>query len=308
MLRWKDAARYALLSILLLGLVACGGSQPFFSTTPTVFDLTQRPAEFASKNEVTVQGVYLWKPGNPATSVLIPGVSTAPDGVRDAQPLYASVDCAPNGTCSPNTTAIGVPSTGAVWLEGFPAEVTAELHTPGDSVWGVVEVTGRFEQGGGFGPDQSYRYRLTVTGARALEKVERIVASLPEGPIGEGKVAFVDLVDQPEPFAGKEVTTQAYYFWSPATSGVLAESVTREKTAESEAGLNPMPSGKIIALDGFPPERSAEINVGENNSYVWGLVEVTGTFEIGGNWGPNGEYTQHFTIKDGQVKILDQEQ
>jgi hypothetical protein len=61
-----------------------------------------------------------------------------------------------------------------------------------------------------------------------------------------------------------------------------------------------------IALDGFPPEISAQLNVGENNSFVWGLVEVTGTFETGGPWGPNGEHQQHITIKDGQVKVLEQ--
>src|SRR6476659_6983825 len=125
MLRWRSMARAALFSCFVLLLIGCSG-QSLFSTTPTVYDLTQRPASYANK-DVTVQGYYLWKPGNPASSVLVPGLSTA-DGVRDAQPIYASVNCAPDGTCAPSTTAVGVPATGAVWLDGFPAEVTASLH------------------------------------------------------------------------------------------------------------------------------------------------------------------------------------
>lgn len=298
---WKMAARAALLLGIFCGLVACTSGQPFFSSTPTIYDLTQRPSEFANK-DVTVQGFYLWKPGDPAISLLIPALSTA-DGVRDAQPIYASVECASDGSCKPSTTAVGEPSTGSVWLEGFPADVTADLHTPGDAVWGEVEVTGRFESGN-FGPDGSYRYRMQVTGAKALRKVERIVSTLPNPP-GGAVTSFLDLVASPDQFAGKEVTTQAYYFWSPQTSGLLAESVSREKTPEDAAGLDPRPTGKIIALDGFPPDLSAQINVGENNSYVWGLVELTGTVETGGPWGPNGEYQQHITIKDGQVKVLE---
>ena len=299
---WKYAAGTLLLGCLLLALAACNG-QPFFNTTPTIYDLTQRPAEFANK-DITAIGVYLWKPGPPELSVLIPGVHTA-DEVRDAQPIYASVECASNGVCTPSTTAIGVPSTGAVWVEGFPPEVRPSLHTPSDSVHGVVEVKGRFEIGGGFGPDKGYRYRLRVTSAKSLENIERLVARLPEQPPGEGKVSFRELAEKPDQYAGKEVTTQAFYYWSQPTAGLLTEAVTREKTPDNEAGLNPMPTGKTVALDGFPPELSAQLNLGENNSYVWGLIEVTGTFESSGAWGPNGEYKQHLTIKDGQVKVLE---
>ena len=73
---WNNVARRVLFGCLLLGLAACRGTAPFFSTTPTIYDLTQRPAEFANK-DVTVQGYYLWKPGNPDLSVLLPGVNTA---------------------------------------------------------------------------------------------------------------------------------------------------------------------------------------------------------------------------------------
>ncbi len=298
----KPTARLALIGCLLLLLAACA-AQPFDNAIPTVNDVAQNPNEYANQ-DVTIRGFYLWKPGDPPLSLLVPAVHTA-DGVRDAQPIFASVECTTGGECRPSATAIGEPSTGAIWLEGFPADVTTQLHMPGDSVWGVVEVTGRFENAGSYGPDQSYRYRMTVQRATSLEKIERIVATLPEAAPAEGTVGFRDLATRPEQYAGQQVTTQGYYFWSPATSGLLTESVTREKTPDSEAGVSPMPSGETIALDGFPPEMSAQLNVGENNSYVWGLVEVTGTFETGGPWGPNGQYTEHFTIQNGQVKVLE---
>lgn len=248
MLGWKYVARVVLATGIIFALAACN-SQSFMGTTTTVYDLTQRPSEFADK-DVTVQGMYLWKPGDPGTSILIPALSTA-DGVRDAQPIFASVSCETNGECTPSTTAVGEPSTGAVWLEGFPADVTSALHTPGDSVWGFVEVTGRFENAGNYGPAGVYRYRMTVTGAKPLQTVEHVVATIPTGTT-EGVVPFTQLVDNADQYNGQEVKTHAYYFWSQPTSGTLTEAVTREQTPESEAGLNPQPQGRTIALDGFP--------------------------------------------------------
>jgi hypothetical protein len=46
------------------------------------------------------------------------------------------------------------------------------------------------------------------------------------------------------------------------------------------------------------------IDVGENNSYVWGLIEVTGTSETNGKWRSKGEFTQHLQIKGGRVNML----
>lgn len=252
---------------------------------------------------MTAIGTYLWKPGSPSVAVLLPGVSTAVDGVNDAQPIYASVSCDASHQCSADTTAVGVPATGAVWLDNFPADVTASLHRPANSVWGTVEVTGRFELGA-FGPEGAYQYRLDVKAAKALQKVEAEVAQLPNQPLAAGKTSFFDLAERPAEFTGKPITTQAYYFWSPATSGLLVERVSRERTPDLPAGLNPRPEGRTIALDGFPPDLSQQLNVGEGNSYVWGLVEVTGTLETGGKWGPNGEYDKHFVIDNGKATPL----
>lgn len=304
MVRCAQCARQLLCACIVLLLTACGGGAGTlglnFNTPPTIYDLTQRPREFAGK-EVTAQGYYLWKPGNPATSVFLPALSTA-DGTRDAQPIYASVTCDASGECKPSTTAIGEPSTGAVWLENFPAEVTADLHRPGDSVWGVVEVTGRFEADGGYGPDGIYRYRMQVKQARALQKVERLVSAVKDEPLGEGKVSIFELARAPEAYAGQRITSQGYYFWSPATQGSFVERVEREKSDEHAEGIAPAPAGIVMGLDGFPAEQSGELHVGPDSSYVWGLVEVTGTFETGSF--ADGRYQQQ--IKVDSVKVLEQ--
>ena len=70
------------------------------------------------------------------------------------------------------------------------------------------------------------------------------------------------------------------------------------------AGINPRPVGLTMALDGFPPELSKDLHLGPANSFVWGLVELTGTFKTGGSWGVDGALKQHFQIE--QVKVLEQ--
>lgn len=295
----KRTLRTRVVALLLpLLLAGCGSSNLLnfgANTPPTIYDLTQRPQEFAGK-QVTAQGYYLWKPGDPAQSVLLPGVNTV-DGVRDAQPIYASVQCDAAGACKPSTTEVGTPDTGAVWLENFPAEATADLHQPGDAVWGVVEVTGTFETGS-FGPDGAYKYRMNVTGAKALQKVERVVSAVENKPLGDGKTTIFDLNGTPDQFNGQTVTSQGFYFWSPSTNGTFVERVEREKADNGEE-LAPKPGGVIMGLDGFPAEESGKLNVGPNGSFVWGLVEVTGTFETGSF----GAYDKQ--IKVQSVKVLE---
>lgn len=303
MIRCAPRARQLLVAWLALLLTACGGTAGFLNTTPTIFDLTQRPKDFAGK-EISAQGYYLWRPGDPAISLLLPGVNTA-DNALDAQPLYASVRCDSAGVCQPSETEVGQASTGSVWLENFPPEVTADLHRPGDAVWGAVEVRGTFEAGGGYGPDGSYQYRMQVKSAKALEQVERLVSAVENKPLGDGKVTIFDLAADPAKFEGQKVTSQGYYFWSPATQGSFVEKVEREKADDPQntAGLAPMPGGVVMGMDGFPAEQSGQLNVGPNGTFVWGLVEVTGTFQNGA-FGPDGRYKQQ--IKVESVKVLEQ--
>lgn len=305
MFRGAGGARCIWLVVCALVLSACGGTAGLSNDPPTIYDLTQRPNEFAGK-EVTATGVYLWRPGDSGMSVLLPGVHTAPDSVLDAQPIYASVECDAAGNCKPSTTEVGKASTGAVWLENFPPEVTADLHRPGDAVWGDVEVTGTFETAGNYGTAGEYRYRMLVKSARPLQKVERLVSAVEDTPLGEGKTSIFALTDDPAKFNGQQVTTQGYYFWSPATSGMFVEKVEREKNGDDPAGLAPMPSGRQMGLDGFPAELSEQLNVGPGGTFVWGLVEVTGTIQTG-DWGPNGAYKQQIKLDGPQsVKVLEQ--
>src|SRR5262245_30404239 len=107
------------LAVLLLGaslaLSACADSSSLY-----VPDLLTRAQELNGK-DVTVQGAYLERDGR---SLLVLGVSTLDNGL-DAQPL-------------------GDP----IWVDGFPGNVSAELHRPGDAVYGFVRVSGKFESGG----------------------------------------------------------------------------------------------------------------------------------------------------------------
>lgn len=226
-------------------LVACSVGS---NTSLYVPDLLDRPQEFNGK-DITVSGAYLDRDGR---QVLALGVSTLDNGL-DAQPLGETI-----------------------WLEGFPREATTELHRPGDAVYGFVRVQGRFETGGPFGVDNAYRHRIIVASAEPIERVRRQEYRIENRPLGEGKVSLFDLVADPTRYNGQTVTTQGYYFWNSLIY-VLAEGVSTE-----EDGSSPQPIGKMVWMEGFPPSVSGELNVGPNNSFVWGRVEVTGLFQGGG--------------------------
>jgi hypothetical protein len=249
------------LLVLLLSattvLTACGDSSTLY-----VSDLLARAKDLSGK-DVTVQGAYLERDGR---SVLALGVSTLDNGL-DAQ-------------------ALGDP----IWVEGFPSNVGADLHRPGDSVYGFVKVTGRFESGGKFGPDGSYVNRLQISKAEPIERVRRNEVRVENKPLGDGKVALLDLVNNAGQYNGKQITTQGYYFWNSVIF-VLAEGISTE-----EDGSNPQPIGKIIWMEGFPPDASSKLNLGPNNSFVWGLVEVTGQFQSGGKFGKDAAYTEFLQL------------
>lgn len=263
---WRALSLVALLSAATLLLATCSGQGSAQGAPLYVQQVTSNPQEFNGK-AITVDGAYLWRPGDPQLSVLALGVSTLDNGL-DAQPLGETI-----------------------WLEGFPAEVTAELHRPGDAVYGFVRVEGNFTSGGGFGPGGQYQHQLTVTSAEPIEQVRRVENRVEDRPLGDGKVSFFELQRNPEQYNGQTVTTQGYYFWNSVIY-VLAEGVSTE-----EDGASPQPIGTPIWMEGFPPDQSAQLNVGPNNSYVWGPVEVTGTFQTGGGFGKDGAYQSLFTVQ-----------
>jgi hypothetical protein len=262
----RRALSLALLLLLsLLLLATCGGQSGGAGSPLYVQSVTANPTAYAGK-EITVDGAYLWRPGDPTVSVLALGVHTLDNGL-DAQPLGDTI-----------------------WLEGFPADVTANLHNPGDAVYGFVRVRGQFAAEGSFGPNGQYRYQLTVSDAEAIEQVRRVENAIREENLGEGKVSFFELQRNPGAYSGQTITTRGYYFWNSVIY-VLAEGVSTE-----EDGSSPQPMGSPIWMEGFPPDQSGELNVGPNNSYVWGLVEVTGTFQTGGGFGKDGAYQSIFNV------------
>ena len=246
--------------ICLLVLAAC--QSPFASSALIVPDLLTNAARY-NGSVVSVQGAFLSRTGGPATSVLALGVSTQDNGL-DARPL-------------------GDP----VWLEGFPLEqLRNQLHQPGDAVYGFVTVTGKFETGANFGPDQSYKHRITVTKAESIERITRTEQRVSLAAPGEDKIGLGALADNPGQYANQKIVAQGYYFWN-GTVNLLAEGVSAE-----EDGSNPQPIGKIIWMEGFPPPVSGQLKVGPGSppAYVWGKVEVKGQFLSGGKFGKDGAY------------------
>ncbi len=263
---WRLLTLLILMSMALLLLATCSAPGGASGDPLYVQQVIDSPEQFDGQ-AITIDGAYLWRPGDPSISVLALGVSTLDNGL-DAQPLGETI-----------------------WLEGFPAEVTESLHRPGDAVYGFVRVQGDFASGGGFGPGGQFAHQLTVTAAEPIEQVRRVEQRIEDRPLDEGKLSFFELQRNPEAYNGQRITTQGYYFWNSVIY-VLAEGVSTE-----EDGASPQPIGTPIWMEGFPPDQSAKLNVGPNNSYVWGLVEVTGTFQTGGGFGKDGAYQSIFTVE-----------
>jgi hypothetical protein len=253
--------RVGLSVALLLALTGCGEQALYIG------DLAAQPDPHNGK-AVTVEGVSVSRDNQ---SVLALGVSTLDNGL-DAQ-------------------ALGEP----IWLEGFPAEAARELHNPGDAVYGSVRVRGTFESGAGYGPEGRFKHQITVASAEPIERVVRVEQRAPRTALGEGKVSFYDLTANPAAYQGQTITTRGYYFWNSVIF-VLAEGVSTE-----EDGSNPQPVGKTIWMEGFPPDLSGQLNVGPNNSFVWGYVEVSGPFQAEGAFGKDGRYTEFLQVTAASI-------
>ena len=255
----------ALLLVSAVGLAACGQSATLF-----IPKLLERAQDYNGK-QITVDGFYLKGGADPNLSVLAPVVSTLDNGLN-AQP---------NGD--------------VIWVDGFPQDLLSKLHQPGDAIYGLVRVTGQFEAGGSYGPDGKYKYRLQVASADSIETVRRTEVRVPSGSPGQGKVGLLDLIANAANYNGQQVTTQGYYFWNGIIF-VLSEGISTEQD-----GGSPQPVGKAIWMEGFPPDESGKLHVGPNNSFVWGLVEVTGDFKSGGSFGKDGKYTEFLQVSSAKA-------
>jgi predicted small lipoprotein YifL len=249
-----------LASALVVGACGQGG-------TLSLPDLLARAQQYSGQ-AVTVSGFYVGRGGNPPLAVLTPVVSTLDNGL-DAQPAGD-----------------------AVWLEGFPEATLSALHQPGDAIYGLVQVSGQFDSAGGYGPEGKYQYQIHVTSAESIERVRRVEQRVSDAALGDGKVGLLELMAGPAKYNGQSITTQGYYFWNGIIY-VLAEGISTE-----EDGTSPQPIGKQIWMEGFPPDESGKLTLGPGNppSYVWGLVEVTGDFKSGGNFGRDGKYGEFLQV------------
>lgn len=255
--------RGVLLGALLAALLtACGASDALVGGDALyVPDVVSKAQEYHGK-EITVDGAYVERGGAAGMSVLATGISTLDNGL-DAQPIGDQI-----------------------WLEGVPESIAGALHQPGDAVYGMVRVRGQFEASGGYGPAQAYQYRIRVVAVEPIEPIRRIEFRVPDDSLGEGKVGLLELMRNPANYHEQTITTQGYYFWNSVIF-VLAEGISTE-----EDGSNPQPIGKVIWMEGFPPDESGKLHLGPNNSFVWGKVEVTGQFKSGGAFGKDGKYTE----------------
>lgn len=252
-----------LISVSVLVLAACGQAEE--NLVPSIV----AEADTYNGTEVTIDGTYIGRGG---LSVLAFGVSTLDNGL-DAQPIGDQI-----------------------WLENFPEEeVRNFLHQPGDSVYGAVRVTGQFAANGAFGPESQYQYQLDVTAVDPIAQVRRTETRVSDEALGDGKITFTDLASNPSTYNGQPVTTRGYYFWNGLIF-VLSEGISTE-----DDGRNPQPIGAKIWMEGFPPDVAGELNVGPNNTYVWGLVEVTGDFQSEGSFGHEGAYTEFLQVTSAQA-------
>lgn len=265
----RTLRRWLLLAGLasMLALAACGADSAL--SVQALVDAAQQ----YQGQQVTVNGFYVRGGSEPGASVLASVISTLDNGL-DAQP---------NGE--------------QIWVDGFPEAVLGQLHQPGDATYGLVRVTGQFETGGSYGPEGKYKHRIQVASAESIERIRRNEQRIGNQALGEGKIGLLDLVANAGQHNGQQVTTQGYYFWNGVIF-VLAEGVSTEQD-----GSSPQPIGKIIWMEGFPPDESGKLHLGPGTppGYVWGLVEVTGDFKSGGQFGRDGKYTEFLQVTSAKA-------
>jgi hypothetical protein len=255
--------------LLVLALFVSTSCGALGDSTIHIADVTNSIDTYVGQ-DITVAGAYISRSGETPMSILAAGVSTLDNGL-DAQPLGD-----------------------AIWVDNISEDVTNNLHRPGDAIYGFVKLTGRIEAGE-YGPSGTYKHRIAVTQSEVIEQIKRVEYRVDTTPLGDGKLTLFELTDAAAQYNQQTVTTQGYYFWNSVIY-VLAEGIAVE-----EDGSSPQPIGKIIWMEGFPPDKSAELNVGPNNSFVWGKVEVTGNFQSGGNFGRDGVYSEVLYVTDATV-------
>jgi len=257
MRRWSGLL--LLLALLLGGCGPAGESVPFY-------ELVSNPERYYGQ-EVTVLGFYYQKG---TEEVLVVGVRTD-DGFQNPVPL-------------------GDP----ICIEGMPSSVREQLNAASGAVYGMVQVSGRFESSGPAGAACPYPSRLVIGDEGrviALEAAQMQEERVPENLDVPGALRLADLFAHPDSYAGQSVTVVAYYYGTPQTS-LLAEGI------RSLDGLhNAVPVGRQVWVEGWPGP--AGLKSAENTSH--GLVKVTGRFETRGGYGPQKSYDYRLVVQSAEV-------
>ncbi|MGC8872877.1 MAG: hypothetical protein ACP5SI_00320 [Chloroflexia bacterium] len=271
--------RSMLLVSLAILLASCGATSP----RVPLYELLEKPERYQGQ-EVTVFGYYYQ---DAAQRLLVVGMRTD-DGYQNPVPL-------------------GDP----IWVDGMPQQVIDQLVYATGTYYGIVEIRGRFETGGHFGPRGDIPHRLVVSspgGAVSLEEQRMQQAWVPQEYLVSGTLSLADLLAQPEAYSGKQVTVVAYYYWTPPrpddpnqapTTCVLAEGI------RSVDGLHyAVPIGRQIWVDGFPPKVAAALNVvpsSDRPTNIHGLVKVTGRLDTRGGYGTNQAYPYRIVVRSAEA-------
>lgn len=267
MRRYRWLVMLVIVGLLSAACGAAGGDQvPFY-------ELVNHPGRY-DQQDITVLGFYYQQD---LDRLLVVGVRTD-DGFQNPVPL-------------------GEP----IWVEGMPEAVLEQLNFASGVTYGMVEVSGRFETGGRFGPAGQVPSRLVIADPAqvvALEATQMEEAWVP-GDLGvPDAVPLTELVAHPGRYQDQIVVTVAYYYWTPQT-WVLAEGV---RTLDGVH--NAVPIGEQVWVEGFPPEVSEDLNVirsGDTLENVHGLVKVSGRFETRGGYGPNQAYPYRLVVRSAEA-------
>ena len=271
--------RLGLAFFLLLLLVACGRGSEMVAFS----DLIAHPERYAGQ-QVTVLGYYYQ---DAAQRLLVVGIRTD-DGFQNPVPL-------------------GDP----IWVEGMPEQVANQLGFASGSTYGLVQVKGQFETGGGFGPEGDIPSRLVITDPAttlALEAVHMQQDWVPAELQISGTVALADLLARPDQYSGKTITVVAFYYWTPPSptdpDQVPRTSVLAEGIRSLDGVQNAIPIGKQVWVDGMALNVRASLNVLGDKAHpsnVHGLVRVNGRFDTRGGYGANKSYPYRIVARSAEA-------
>src|SRR5262245_10203703 len=109
---------------------------------------------------------------------------------------------------------------------------------------------------------------------------------------GQDSTLFVPkLIERAQDYNGKQITVDGFYLKGGADPNL---SVLAPVVSTLDNGLNAQPNGEVIWVDGFPEAVLSKLH--QPGDAIYGLVRVTGQFESGGRYGPEGKYKYRLLV------------